>query len=545
MQQTNHIKTAKKTYTGIVMSNYLKVITLWSIVLISSASNAQNITAVVGQKNQLQAKLDNQKAEQCNIELTFPNGNKAEVVAIKPDYLAKFEFNPEIEGTNEITWQGKLRKRGLNSVIGCDGSGRIIVVGSPSNDTKVQRWKEVASKASEKQKNCINAGLKSLNENIDLNSISGEINVDANDNRGKNIRQKCENFADMVLAKNQACKINGKSSTCDEIFVVTNNGETKKLPEEELLSFIFKNDQIRKVVIENNDAKIAREKLESDEAKKLEAYKNSPQYKKDMASAKANFLKLINKPLAYDCNGGDDVDVFKAKNNELALREKYYSDNVKDPFRFEIISTNLLDKDLMSIDSRAESSNNSTTTVYKFTDKSLQIYKSNFVENGVYKQTQKEVPLQYVCEKNTKLAQVAEAELNGKASIARAQAKKEALAAEERQARLQAQRLAEMQAQAGKAIKVSKGREWVEGWRKFVTYLSIQAVADEITITNVKMNRDRCRVSYAVTNRGATNFPVRAQFGDTVKVDLDSPPCNLIEVEITTNLGTTSYSFGN
>ena len=37
--------------------------------------------------------------------------------------------------------------------------------------------------------------------------------------------------------------------------------------------------------------------------------------------------------------------------------------------------------------------------------------------------------------------------------------------------------------------------------------------------------------------------PVQAQFGDIVRIDLDSPQCDLIEAEVTTNLGKTSYSF--
>jgi hypothetical protein len=123
------------------------------------------------------------------------------------------------------------------------------------------------------------------------------------------------------------------------------------------------------------------------------------------------------------------------------------------------------------------------------------------------------------------------------------QYKKAAKEAEERQARLEAQKQAEMQAQASKAIKVSKAREWVSGWKRYVSYLNIQSVGDEITITKVVMNRGRCDARGALTNRGYMNFPIRAQFGDTVKVDIDQ--CDLIEVEITTNLGTTSYSLGN
>lgn len=125
------------------------------------------------------------------------------------------------------------------------------------------------------------------------------------------------------------------------------------------------------------------------------------------------------------------------------------------------------------------------------------------------------------------------------------QYKKAAKEAEERQAKLEAQKQAEMKAQAGKAIKVSRGEEWVSGWKKYVKYLYIKSVVDNLSIQKVVMNRGRCQTPYAVTNRGATDFPVLAQFGDTVKVDLDMVQCDLIEVEITTNLGTTSYSLGN
>ena len=105
------------------------------------------------------------------------------------------------------------------------------------------------------------------------------------------------------------------------------------------------------------------------------------------------------------------------------------------------------------------------------------------------------------------------------------------------------QKKAEMQEQAGKAIKVYKRREWVEGWSKYVTFLNIQSVTDQITISQVVLNRGRCQFYWVLTNRGGAKVPVQAQFGDIVRIDLDSPQCDLIEAEVTTNLGKTSYSF--
>lgn len=95
--------------------------------------------------------------------------------------------------------------------------------------------------------------------------------------------------------------------------------------------------------------------------------------------------------------------------------------------------------------------------------------------------------------------------------------------------------------QAVDAIKVSAAREWVKGWGRHVNYLNIQSAVDEITISKVVMNRGNCQFRYATTVYGGVNLPARFKFGDTVKVDIDH--CDLIEAEITTNLGTATYSF--
>jgi hypothetical protein len=132
---------------------------------------------------------------------------------------------------------------------------------------------------------------------------------------------------------------------------------------------------------------------------------------------------------------------------------------------------------------------------------------------------------------------------------AKAKAEKEAaleaqrIAEMEAEAKAIAEREAERQAQAGNAIKVFKKREWVSGWNRSVNYLNIQSFTDAVTIRRVVFNRGRCPIYYVLTNRGSAQMPIQIQFGDVVKLDLDSPPCDLLEVEVTTNLGTTNYSF--
>ena len=283
------------------------------------------------------------------------------------------------------------------------------------------------------------------------------------------------------------------------------------------------------------------EKVEADRKAQLVAERKeflaSPAGKKEQDAIKKNFAKLIDKPLAYSCTDkSGEVLTISQKNNEITRLTRLSFESP--PKANQIIETVFTSTDTVSL-----TNDSNVKTEYKFNDKSFQIYNSAFVVDGIYKSNNNPVPSMNVCEKGSSAGQLFAEESSGVAEKKRQIAIQKAQADAEREASLQAQKKAEMQAQAGNAIKVTKGRQWVEGWSKWVTYLNIQSVTDQISINNVVLNRGRCRVSYAVTNRGATKFPVSARFGDTVKLDLDSPPCDLIEVEITTNLGTTSYSF--
>jgi hypothetical protein len=265
------------------MSKFKNIYMIFTLCVLSNVTYAQNLKAVVGQVNQLQVKLENQKADQCNIEVLLPNGAKMEVVTSKPDYVANIEFNPSSEGQNTIAWQGKLRMRGLKSVLPCEGSGRVNVMVGPSNDSKAQRWREISTKISEKQKICINAGLKLLGENFNLNSISGEIKNDVNDPASREVRSRCEKYADNILQKNAVCRINEKQTTCDEFYEISINGIKKQFYENELLEYVFRKEQIQKIAIENPDSKSKRELVEAEEERKLEAYRKTPAYKKEQA----------------------------------------------------------------------------------------------------------------------------------------------------------------------------------------------------------------------------------------------------------------------
>ena len=126
----------------------------------------------------------------------------------------------------------------------------------------------------------------------------------------------------------------------------------------------------------------------------------------------------------------------KSKNNELTTLE-FYKKNA-DPKIFTISESNYLGKDLISVTSTTKS-NQVITEVYKFTDKSLQTFDSNYIKSGIYKSNNKEVPYQTICEKKTLMAQLADYELSGKGEKDRlAYAEKIAKEAADKQAKLNA-----------------------------------------------------------------------------------------------------------
>jgi len=281
------------------------------------------------------------------------------------------------------------------------------------------------------------------------------------------------------------------------------------------------------------------EKAEAERKAQLEAERKeflaSPAGKKELEAAKKSFAKLIDKPLAYSCSDkSGEVLTISQKNNEVTRITRLSFES--SPKVNQIIETFFYSTETISL-----TNDSNVKTEYKFNDKSFQIYNSAFVVNGIYKSNNNPVPLMNVCEKGSAAGQLLAEESSGVAEKKRQIAIKKAEADASREAALEAQRQAERQAQAGKAIKVSKGSEWVEGWNRRVKYFYIQSLVDQVIVEKVVLNRGRCRVgSWAITNRGATDFPIRVQYGDKVKVDIEQ--CDLLEAQITTNIGTTSYS---
>lgn len=95
-------------------------------ILPSFFANSQELT-IIGKTTQIQLKLNNQKADKCNIDVLLPGGSSLQRDLTKPDYETTIEITPTTEGIANIKWEGKTKVRGFSSVTGCEGQGQITV----------------------------------------------------------------------------------------------------------------------------------------------------------------------------------------------------------------------------------------------------------------------------------------------------------------------------------------------------------------------------------------------------------------------------------
>jgi len=166
-----------------------------------------------------------------------------------------------------------------------------------------------------------------------------------------------------------------------------------------------------------------------------EAFLASPAGKKELELSKKILAKFLDKPLAISCSSKDDrVIVFSKKSDEIFKEARL---SFEAPPQENLIKKSwLVSKDIISITNEGN-----VTTEYKFNDKSIQIYNSNFVVNGIYKSSNSPTPQYLACEKNTMVGQLFTDELNGSAEKRRQQVIAKAKADDERKkAELKAKR---------------------------------------------------------------------------------------------------------
>jgi hypothetical protein len=182
--------------------------------------------------------------------------------------------------------------RGFASLFACEGAGKLNVYVVPTNEVKTQRWKELGSKVSESQKNCLSTALNKASIAFAWEGLDKEIPVDVNEPAVKDIRSLCEKYSDYALKQNISCKIGKLQSTCNEALQVTIEGVKKQITSGDIGEYISPKNRIEIIEVELDEAKVKRQQEQA-----LVDEKN----KKDQEEAKAKEARDFPYTLNVSC----------------------------------------------------------------------------------------------------------------------------------------------------------------------------------------------------------------------------------------------------
>jgi hypothetical protein len=162
-----------------------KRIFIFSLICIALTSYAQ-VKTNVGQITPIIIKLKPQTLEVCNIDIQLPTGGSTQTDVRKPDYEYVFEYTPNKEGLDVVTWQGRSRIKGFNSALGCDGQGQILVTVDPPI-SKIQSQLEIEKQKVAEQQRQLDEEKRKLMEMRAL--LERQLNNSNQSNSEKNIFQ--------------------------------------------------------------------------------------------------------------------------------------------------------------------------------------------------------------------------------------------------------------------------------------------------------------------------------------------------------------------
>ncbi len=96
----------------------------------------------------------------------------------------------------------------------------------------------------------------------------------------------------------------------------------------------------------------------------------------------------------------------------------------------------------------------------------------------------------------------------------------------------------------GKVIKLSTNKRYNQIFKTYMNDLVITSLQDKVIIQNIIANRGRCKVSKnTLQNLRFKKLPVPLFFGDSASFSLRNGCRNLLEVEVKTNYGSSTWNF--
>ena len=237
-------------------------------------SQDSQISVMLGQPTQIPLKIKvANDTTRCNLEISIPGQNKFEREVSAPDFQTLLDFTAPNEGEFVIEWKGRLKKRGLNSVMGCEGSGKVLVSAKPGNDQIAAKWNDYFSKIKLEQTECLKTGMElsqlyfeSTDPNAKLTSPTDQVL--------RPIYDKCDAFLRAKQPQqNFSCTLSGGiTSLCDSVYAERrSDGKLTRISRIEALKLHLAGREWALGNVETADAKTNRVRLEEEAKNRHEA----------------------------------------------------------------------------------------------------------------------------------------------------------------------------------------------------------------------------------------------------------------------------------
>jgi hypothetical protein len=314
----------------------------------SSFAQTQNVT--LGQSNQINIAISNtSNTAKCHIEVTLPNQQKVGVDVDAPQFNAVVDFTPDQIGNSVLKWEGKIKRRGLNSVLGCTGSGSIQVTVIGNSEFISQQWIQYFAKAPEVIAECVKVGMDLSQLKYQSLSDPNTLLTGPDDQKLKPIYDKCDAFAKQTQPrKGTPCTIpnqNNLKTTCDGVYAERQtDGRLKSISRSTAIQLQFEGKPWTIGLAESLDVRTTRLKQEEEEKIKQGAIiasqkeieekerklKESPEYKKQQAELERKRIADEREASLIKAKKEQEAELKTKKNFLLGLCEIPHKSSLSD-----------------------------------------------------------------------------------------------------------------------------------------------------------------------------------------------------------------------
>jgi hypothetical protein len=246
-------------------------------------SQDSQISVMLGQTTQipLNIKVANDTTR-CNLEISIPGQNKFEREVSAPDFQTLLDFTPPNEGVFVIEWKGRLKRRGLNSVLGCDASGKVVVSAKPGTDQIAAKWNDYFSKIKPEGAECVKTGMELSQLYFESSDPNAKLTLPT-DQVLRPIYDKCDAFMRAKQPQqNFACTLSGGiRSFCDSVYAERrSDGQLTRISRIEAIKLQLAGREWALGNVETADAKTNRVRLE-EEARNRQAADSAAKQKQE------------------------------------------------------------------------------------------------------------------------------------------------------------------------------------------------------------------------------------------------------------------------